>query len=275
VTGVKRFDVGAVRMSRVPYFDIALDPGVVGLTVEQVRAADAPAWATPEGQVLIGQAVWVIESGGRVVVVDPCGAADEFLRSGPEALLHQDAVLRALAEAGFPAERVDTVVLSHLDGIGMAALVGADGRWEPAFPNARVIVTAAELAWIGASPETSGAGAFAALLERGVVDAGADERQLTDELALELSGGHTPGHAVLRISSGDAGAVLLGHLALSPLHAVADVSPTAHVDPDGALRRLRLILDAAAAGGLLVAGPLWPWPGAGVVGAGREVVPAT
>src|SRR5579862_8524251 len=157
---VQRFDVGAVRLSRVAYFDIALDPSVVGLTVDQVRAVDAPAWATPDGQVLVGQAVWVIESGGQVIVVDPCGAADEFLRAGPEALLHQDAVLRAMAEAGFPAERVDAVVLSHLDGIGMAARVATDGGWEPAFPNARLLITASELSWMAEPPEPSGATAF-------------------------------------------------------------------------------------------------------------------
>lgn len=271
---VQRFDVGAVRLSRVPYFDIALDPSVVGLTVDQVREVDAPAWATPDGQVLVGQAVWVIESGGQVIVVDPCGAADEFLRSGPQALLHQDAVLGAMAAAGFPAERVDTVVLSHLDGIGMAARVAPDGAWEPAFPNARLLITASELCWIAQAPEPSGAAAFHALVDAGVVDATADGRRITDEVAMELSGGHTPGHALVRVGSEGSGAVFLGHLALSPLHAVADVSPTTHHDPEAARRQLHHVIDAAVEGRLLLVGPLWPAPGAGVVGADRRIVPA-
>jgi len=122
----------------VPYFDVPLDPEVVvGLTPEQVAAVPwgAPAWATPDGRVRVGQAVWVIEAGDRTVVVDPCGASDEFLRTGPEAAVHEAAVVAALEARGFPVGRVDTVVLSHLDGIGMAASPAPSRGWSPLFPE--------------------------------------------------------------------------------------------------------------------------------------------
>ena len=59
-------DLGGVRLTRVGYFDVPLDPGVIGFTSRQVAAVPwaSPTWATPAGQVLIGQAVWVIEAGG-------------------------------------------------------------------------------------------------------------------------------------------------------------------------------------------------------------------
>ena len=144
---VAGFRVGEVELTRVPYFDVALDAAVVGLTAEQIESVEwaTPSWASADGQVLIGQAVWVVESQGRVIVVDPCGAADQFLREGKEAIGHQEAALGALRDAGFPPERVDVVVLSHLDGIGMAAVVAPDGGWAPAFPNARIVMMAAEL----------------------------------------------------------------------------------------------------------------------------------
>ena len=133
------FDLGGTRLTRVPYFDIALGPEVAGLTGAEVAAIPwaVPVWADDDQQVIVGQAVWVIEAGDRVLVVDPCGAADTFLRSGADAVTHQDAVGAALTAAGFAPDRVDAVILSHLDGIGMAAAVDADGAWTPFFPRAR------------------------------------------------------------------------------------------------------------------------------------------
>ena len=107
-----------------------------------------PVWAEPDGNLLIGQAIWIIESAGTVIAVDPCGAADEFLRSGAAALEHQDRVADALRDAGYPVEQIDIVVLTHLDGIGMAAAVDGDGTWTPMFPNARLVTTAAEIAFL-------------------------------------------------------------------------------------------------------------------------------
>ena len=90
----------------------------------------------------------MIEADDRTLVVDPCGAADAFLRTGPDAVLHQEGVVTALADAGFAVDGVDSVVLSHLDGIGMTAAVGGDDRWSPFFPNAKVLLSTDELAHI-------------------------------------------------------------------------------------------------------------------------------
>jgi hypothetical protein len=57
-------------------------------------------------------------------------------------------VLEALRAAGLPADKIDVVLLSHLDGIGMTALACGDGSWEPAFPNARILMTTAELDYV-------------------------------------------------------------------------------------------------------------------------------
>jgi glyoxylase-like metal-dependent hydrolase (beta-lactamase superfamily II) len=92
---------------------------------------------------------------------------------------------------------------------------------------------------------------------------------------LQLTGGHTPGHAVVRIQSGDERATFLGHLALSPVNVGMAHCAGADVDADAA--RAADLLDAlvaeAAANDALIVGPLWPFPGAGRV-AGDRVVPA-
>jgi glyoxylase-like metal-dependent hydrolase (beta-lactamase superfamily II) len=255
------FDIGDVRLTRVPYFDVALPADVIGFTGTQVAAVPwgTPRWSTPEGQVLVGQALWVIESDTEKVVVDPCGAADAFIRSGPEAREHQAAVLAALSSAGLPAETIDSVVLSHLDGIGMSAAVDPEGAWAPLFPNARVVMSQAELAYVASHPEVQGAAALQCLIDQRVVDGVLPPCSVAPGVMMHLTGGHTPGHTVLRIGEG---AVFVGHLAINPLQASAGIMRGQHCDPDGALVALERELAWACERDALMIGPLWPSPGA-------------
>jgi glyoxylase-like metal-dependent hydrolase (beta-lactamase superfamily II) len=275
---VAQFEIGAVGMTRVPYFDVALEPAAVTLTPEQVAAARdwaVPTWTTADDEVLVGQAVWVIESQGHVIVVDPCGASDPFLRAGPEAIAHQQAVLDAMSRAGFPPDRVDTVALSHLDGIGMTAVVDEDGRWAPAFPDARIVLTDAELDFLANRDDVGGLEQLRALRAQGAVDGVADDHPFTDEVAFHRTGGHSPGHAVIEIGSQGERAVLVGHLAVSPLHTSTGVCEEMHLDAPAADRALNRLMEHAAVAGSLVAGPLWPFPGAGAIAEDdHRVVPA-
>jgi glyoxylase-like metal-dependent hydrolase (beta-lactamase superfamily II) len=266
VVDVLTLEIGDVRLTRVPYFDVALDPSAVGLSAQLVADAAwaVPTWATGGGQVLVGQAIWVLESAGRVIAVDPCCAADPFLRSGPEALGHQDAVVDALARAGLGPHRVDVVVLSHLDGIGMTAVIDEDGGWRPMFPNARVVLTSTELSWLDQAADVSGLTALRALIGAGAVDGVQTPFELTPEVSVHLAGGHSVGHAIVRVDSGGQHAVLLGHLALSPIHLTTAASsgmPPQHFDDDAAARTLHQLRAESATRGTSLIGPLWPYPG--------------
>jgi glyoxylase-like metal-dependent hydrolase (beta-lactamase superfamily II) len=261
---VTRIALGKARLTRVPYFDLSIDPSQLGLTPEQLAALPwaVPSWVDEQGKVRFGQAVWVIESADERIVVDPCGAVDRFLRSGPEARTHQDAVFAALRRAGVEPDDVDVVVLSHLDGIGMAAAVAEDGSWAPAFANARVVISAAECTFIDDSAEPrDGAEAFAALRRHGVVDAVEVPHRITDEVELVLTGGHTPGHCALWVRSGGEHALFVGHLAINPVHTAGPCEELNH-DPVAAWHVLRALLDEALAHDAVVIGPLWPTPGA-------------
>ncbi len=87
-------------------------------------------------------------------------------------------------------------------------------------------------------------------------------RRAAPGVTVELTGGHTAGHAVVRIGDG---AVFVGHLAVSPVNVVADMRPGSHEDRAAALVALEDELAAAAGGGRLVIGPLWPAPGVATV----------
>jgi hypothetical protein len=253
-----RFPVGDATLVRVSYAEVLVDAATVGLTPERVEAETwaVPTWAEG-GQVRVAAAVWVVESDGRRIVVDPVQAADDLLRSGPDAATHQEAVAGALATAGYARESIDTVVATHIDGIGMIAWRDGD-RWAPFFPNADVILSRRERDAI-AGPgdyDPSGGQALLALDAAGAVTAVDDGHAVTREVTLRLTGAHSPGHQVVDIASGSELATMLGHLALSPLHC-ATGDGTAHEDAPAANAILRTLAD-----GRILVGPLWPAPGA-------------
>jgi glyoxylase-like metal-dependent hydrolase (beta-lactamase superfamily II) len=271
--------IGSIQLLRVPYFDIALSPESIDLE----GVADSVDWAEPwltDQQPTVGQAFWIIRSDSQTIVVDPCGASDGFLRSGPTAVDHQTAAFDLLRATGVEPESVDQLVLTHLDGIGMAAL--ADGApegeetWTPAFPHADVIVSESEYDYIASRPvDLMGADGFAALDDAGVVRPVAVPHEIAPGVTLRPTGKHSPGHCCVHIESGTRRAVMIGHLAISPLHAARGVSANHH-DSEGAWNELRTVLDDAAHDGALVAGSLWPAPGAARVTATEpfELVPA-
>jgi glyoxylase-like metal-dependent hydrolase (beta-lactamase superfamily II) len=261
--GVDRCSVGSVRLSRVGYVDIEIDPAVLGLTPERVVAIEwaAPTWASASGQLRVGAAVWVIEDGDARIVVDPAQAADDILRSDADAATHQKAFAALLADAGCPRETITHAIATHIDGIGMFAWRNDDGSWSPFFPNAPLFVQQRELDTIDRGEyRPAGVEALAALRAAGVVHAvTADEQPVTAHVGVEFTGGHTHGHQVVRVTDGDDRAVMLGHLATTALHLVTGVCEAVNIFPDDAhhaLERLR------AEGGTLI-GPLWPAPGAG------------
>jgi glyoxylase-like metal-dependent hydrolase (beta-lactamase superfamily II) len=93
-----------------------------------------------------------------------------------------------------------------------------------------------------------------------------DEVQLPFELALgvrmELTEGHSPGHAALWVRND---AVFIGPLAISPIEGSAGIMAAQYVDPQTAYTVLERELAWAIECGALVIGPLWPGTGAGRV----------
>ena len=277
MTDVVRFEIGAVRLTRVPYFDVTLPPDAVALTEDEVRALPwaVGVWCASPSEVRVGQVFWVVESDGRTIVVDPCCASDGFLRTGSEARTHQDAAFAAFRAAGFDPDAVDIVVMSHLDGIGMNALVDAEGRWHPAFPSAPILLSETEWANTRSRAEHSDAAALVELHALGAVTPVSLPHRVTPEVELVASGGHSPGHATVVVRSEGRRALFLGHLAVTPMQAAVDRPVALHDDPELGGRALRHWLEEAATDDALVIGPLWPAPGAAHVRlAPVELVPA-
>ena len=264
---VQTLALADATLTRVGYVDVAIPPEAAGLAANEFAdiAWRSPLWTEGE-QLRAGAAAWFADIAGTRLVFDPVQAADYALRAdrATEAA-QQTTVARLFADAGFPRESVDRVVMTHIEGVGMVAWRNEDGSWSPFFPNARVLVSEANLAdFVAASPQPGDdmqAAAWQTLLEQGLVDTYSDGDEIIAGLAAQVGGGHCPGHAMLHFNdaAGATLATMLGHLAISPIHLATGVCLPQHSDPAVAWSLLR----AAASDGRLLIGPLWPTPGCG------------
>ncbi len=260
--------IGDVTLTRVSYAEVEVEPEQVGLTAEEVTGAAAPAEWVTNGKPRASASAWIIEHDDTRIVVDPAGAVDAILRNDNDAAAHQQAFAALLESAGYPRECITHAVATHLDGIGMLAWRADDGSWVPFFSNAPILMSQRELDAIDAFPfEPQGRKVLAELQSGDSVHGTADRVELTGAVSLELTGGHNPGHMVVRIQSGGEQAIMLGHLALTPLH-VGLQKDANHMDGSVANERLRALLEEDA----IFIGPLWPAPAAGRWN-GRELVP--
>ncbi|MGE3465246.1 MAG: hypothetical protein AB7I04_25395, partial [Pseudomonadales bacterium] len=256
------------RLTRIGYLDIPVPAELLGLTAEQVAGVSwaAPTWASDD-QPLLGNAAWFADLGGIRLVFDPLQTLDVVLRPDRDSeRRHQDAVADLFAASGYPVESVDLVVMTHIDGVGMAARRDDAGNWTPFFPNARILMSDVELAGFrqahpGAATAADLVGeVWSALIEAGHVHSYSDGQTLAPSLVAEVSGGHGPGHSVLHFKEDDGVALsLIGHLAVTPIQLATGECTALNEDPAAAWR----LLHENARDGRMIAGSLWPTPGYG------------
>ena len=166
-------------------------------------------------------------------------------------------VATALADEGLETGDIDTVVLTHLHSDHAAASTrqGSDGP-EVAFENARYLVSKEE--WLAASsPDPRSAAAYRADDFKPIESAGrlelvGDACDVCDGVSLVKTGGHTAGHMMVVIATGDGTAVYPADLI--PMRHHVRVPYIAGVDlfPLDVIREKQKLLTRAADEGWLV-----------------------
>jgi glyoxylase-like metal-dependent hydrolase (beta-lactamase superfamily II) len=238
------------------------DPAVRGAWLDNMfLPQDAFDWALNEV---------VVRSGGQTILIDSGLGVEvpDFPRAGH--------CVHRLEAAGIDLGSVTDVVLTHMHFDHVGGLL-VDGVKERLRPDLRIHVAAAEVKF-WASPDFSRTGMPPALADvaRGASKRFVDEyrsrlRTFEEEyevapgVVVSRTGGHTPGHSVVRLASGGDRLMFAGD-AIFP---VSFDHPEWHNgfehDPEEATRvRVRLMRELAEAGAWLVATHM-PFPSVGRV----------
>ncbi len=220
------------------------------------------------GHLVLPYLCLVLVSGPDRVLVDT-GAASLAPSTGN--------LLRNLKEENIAPEDITAVVLTHGHPDHIGCVLNASGQ--PAFPNARYIMSSVEWKFWVSGPDLRSSKIDAHIQQLLVGCAQANLPPLSDHIELidretEIvpgvsvipSPGHTPGHTALAICSGTEHLLHLGDAVLDPLYFEHPDWRTAFdlLEEEACVTRTRL-LDRAVADHALVFGFHFPFPGAGNV----------
>jgi glyoxylase-like metal-dependent hydrolase (beta-lactamase superfamily II) len=213
--------------------------------------------------------VVVVRSGGRTILVD-AGMGVEFPLPRAGQLIHR------LEAAGIDLGSVTDVVLTHMhmDHIGGLLI---DGVKEQLRPDLRIHVAAAEIKF-WETPDFSHVSmpegfpdALRSSAKRFVKEYGSylrpfdEEYEVAPGVVVTRTGGHTPGHSVVRVTSGGDRLTFAGDLVFQVGFEHPEWYNGFEHDPEEAARvRTSLLRELATTGGLLVATHL-PFPSVGHV----------
>jgi glyoxylase-like metal-dependent hydrolase (beta-lactamase superfamily II) len=155
---------------------------------------------------------------------------------------------QALRIAGVDPTEVRMVVHTHLhaDHAGGSVVDGV-----PRYPNAAHVVHPAD--WtrpVGREHPNWARGAMQRLSELGMVDLGAEDREVWPGVRVVHAPGHTPGHRSVVLEDGGDSLLFTGDLLHTPIQIARPEHPSNHdVDTDEASRsRVRLVEEARSAG---------------------------
>lgn len=229
IEDIKRWQVGDVRVTRIvetPTFaspQAMMYPDETDNLVTPHLSWLAPHFVAPDGQMLIAWQCFVVETPGMTIMVDTCIGNDRQRHFDVFSNM-QNGFLEDLAAAGYPPERIDAVMCTHLhyDHVGWNTRL-VDGKWVPTFPNARYLfgrVEWEEMRALAASGDWHAGhlpDALQPVVDLGLADFVETDHRLCEEVWFEPTPGHTAGHASVHIASRGAEAVITGDLMHHPI----------------------------------------------------------
>ena len=250
-----RFNIGALEAVALKDGDLeAPNDGTtfaIDQPTEQVAALLAAA-GEPTDVLHLSIQPLLVQGGDRVLLFDT-GAGDvTWARGG-----RLPASLRA---AGVEPSQVTDIFISHRHDDHVGGLLTRDGAL--AFPNATVHLSAPE--WADMQADATAAALVAAIAPK--VEAFEPGAELVPDTVTAVVGdGHTPGHSVYRITSGDDHLLYIGDTAHHFVVSVQRPEWTIDYDHDAPLAqtRRRDLLQRAADDDIRVYAVHFPFPGVG------------
>lgn len=269
-----RWRIGDVTVTRV----VELTSASIGnyiLPQAPPELADSLPWLAPftnaDRKLVMSFHSLVIQCHDETFVVDTCIGNDK-VRNYPRWNRMQSSFLGDFAAAGFGVDAVDAVLCTHMhvDHVGWnTRLVG--GRWQPTFTGARYLYARDEWAHWRATDQTEEYGpviedSVQPIFDAGLADLVDGDHQVSDEVRLEPTPGHTPGHVSVHITSRGEEAIITGDAIHHPCQiAHPEWSSTADSDQAASAATRRGLLERYADRPVLVIGTHFAGPSAGRV----------
>jgi glyoxylase-like metal-dependent hydrolase (beta-lactamase superfamily II) len=215
------WQIGDVRLTAIVEAEVAGIPPQFffpDIVTDDVTAVDwlSDGAASSGGTIAFRVQAFVVETRGRVVLVDPCvgNAKQRSLTFWNDLQLPW---LERFTAAGFDPDHVDLVVHTHLheDHIGWDTHRRGD-EWVPTFANARHVYVGDELDYAvrddRRTEDDPYADSIAPILDAGLGDIVGADATLADGLRLVATPGHTPGHAAIAVDTSADPLVITGDL---------------------------------------------------------------
>jgi len=229
-----------------------------------------PHFVTNDGALKLSIHALLVRAPGLNLVVDTCVGNDK-----PRALLGGQALqtkfLDLLKEAGCAADKVDTVVCTHLhvDHVGWNTMK-KDGKWVPTFPNARYLIGRREYEhWSkegDAEAQEILSDSVKPIFEKKLATLVEMDHRISKEISLTPTPGHTPGHVSVMIESKGSRAMITGDMLHHPCQfGHPEWSPPFDSDPLAGAKMRRSVMERVAGQPVLVIGTHFAAPTAGHV----------
>jgi len=266
-SGFYRYKVGTVEVTALydGLWQKPHDPGFIrNASIDETKAALANA-GLETGFVPIPLTVIVLTINGRHVMID-AGSGNQWQPTA-------HGVLGTMQAAGIDPAAVSTILLSHFHPDHIFGLMES-GTNRPVFPDAELVVSAAEYRWwtepgrVEKLPAERRALAqrintvFPTWRNFTLVEG---DREVAPGIHLLQAPGHTAGHAAFLVDSGDHQLMVSNDAAYLPALLAPHPDWQGSFDLDGPLAVItrRRLIDRAIAENMQVCGSHFPFPGVG------------
>ncbi len=260
--------IGAFGITRVPEMEYPMAearsffPDLTADMLSEVRRLMPPGHLTEDGKIVLSFHSYILRTGRYNILIDTCCGNDKQRPHRPAFTNLSGSYLQTLATAGLQPEDIDFVMCTHLhwDHVGWNTRL-MNGEWVPTFPNAKYIMAKREYdhwdalyAAGGDNPHSNGfEDSVLPIMRAEQAVLVADDHEVDTGIWLEPCHGHSPGHVIINLHSGDARGALTGDIIHHRLQfRYPDLSTSADTDMELARVNRKALIEKLAGTGTLV-----------------------